>query len=150
MSNFNILVIEDQEGLQDKSTYRVDQTATADSTKTPKNTKMRKILNSFGLREIVWVINLIILVIVVITTAISINRLNFLDEKVEDLTKFMAYERINDLGYFQKLPKKMNYAEGQIACSQIFGHVVEFKWDGTKCGFLFQCKYLLCFASKIP
>ena len=96
---------------------------------------MRKIINAIGLREIVWVI---ILVIVVITTAISVNKLN---EKVENLTKFMAYERINDLGYFQKLSEKMSYADGQIECSKIFGHIVEFKWDGSKCGFIFKCKY---------
>ena len=139
MSNFNILVIEDQEGLDKSTTYRVAQSASDDNAKTQKSTKMRKILNAIGLREIVWVI---ILVIVVITTAISVNRVNYLNEKVENLTKFMAYERINDLGYFQKLSKKMDYAEGQMACSQIFGHVVEFKWDDTKCGFIFQCKYI--------
>ena len=87
MSNFNILVIEDQEGLDSKSTsYRVAQTTSSDDkTNSKKVTKMRKILNAIGLREIVWVI---ILVIVVITTAISVNKLN---KKVENLTKFMAY-----------------------------------------------------------
>ena len=137
MSNFNILVIEDQEGLDSKSTsYRVAQTTSSDDkTNSKKVTKMRKILNAIGLREIVWVI---ILVIVVITTAISVNKLN---KKVENLTKFMAYERINDLGYFQKLSEKMTYADGQIECSKIFGHIVEFKWDGSKCGFIFKCKY---------
>ena len=137
MSNFNILVIEDQEGLDSKSTsYRVAQTTSSDDkTNSKEVTKMKKILNAIGLREIIWVI---ILVIVVITTAISVNKLN---EKVENLTKFLAYERINDLGYFQKLSEKMNYADGQIECSKIFGHIVEFKWDGSKCGFIFKCKY---------
>ena len=79
MSNFNILVIEDQEGLDSKSTsYRVAQTTSSDDkTNIKEVTKMRKILNAIGLREIVWVI---ILVIVVITTAISVNKLN---EKVD-------------------------------------------------------------------
>ena len=64
MSNFNILVIEDQEGLDSKSTsYRVAQTTSSDDkTNSKEVTKMKKILNAIGLREMIWVIILVIVV----------------------------------------------------------------------------------------
>ena len=39
---------------------------------------------------------------------------------------FEYYKRIDPFGFFQKSPAKMNFNEGQIFCSKIHGHIIEF------------------------
>ncbi len=36
------------------------------------------------------------------------------------------FQRIGNYGYFQMLDEKLSYNDGQIACSKLFGHIVEF------------------------
>ena len=36
------------------------------------------------------------------------------------------FQRFGKYGYFQKLDEKMSYNDGQIACSKLFGHIIEF------------------------
>ena len=39
---------------------------------------------------------------------------------------FEYYKKIDPFGFFQKSPAKMNFNEGQIFCSKIHGHIIEF------------------------
>ena len=39
---------------------------------------------------------------------------------------FEYYKKIDPFGFFQKSPAKMNFNEGQIFCSKIYGHIIEF------------------------
>ena len=94
----------------------------------------------------------IILILGILSLALSIHslkELNSLDEKVakglEDLNielestiaenkLYYGFERVGKYGYFLKLEgkkedkvvsKKMNYSEGQKACSKLYGHILE-------------------------
>ena len=61
---------------------------------------------------------------------------NIRNEKLNQLTKDVesasTYHKIGEFGYFQKLNKNKTYAEGQKACSQNWGHIVEFS-TSTSC-----------------
>ena len=109
-----------------------------------KNSRIKSIQKGFTMcccREIVIII-LIILVIALTAVSLTyakernilrekIHQLkeigNIRNEKLKQLTKDVeSYKKIGEFGYFQKLNKNMTYTEGQIACSQTWGHIVEF------------------------
>ena len=64
------------------------------------------------------------------------NALKDLNTRIESLKHFRhvkdsvdtatnQFEKIEYFGYFKKLEKKMNYADGQKACSKLFGRIIE-------------------------
>ena len=53
------------------------------------------------------------------------DALKDLNAHVESLKSYHQFEKIEQFGYFKKLAKKMNYEDGQKACSKMFGHIIE-------------------------
>ena len=108
--------------------------------------RIKSIKNGFTIccREIVIIILIILVIGLTAVSLIYAKERNILREKIHDLTEIgnirneklnqltedvesaSTYQKIGDFGYFQKLNKNMTYAEGQIACSRTWGHIVEF------------------------
>ena len=71
------------------------------------------------------------------------NALKDLNTRIESLKHFRhvdtttvdtttnQFEKIEYFGYFKKLEKKMNYADGQKACSKLFGRIIEGEYKST-------------------
>ena len=46
-------------------------------------------------------------------------------EKVHSKNSYANYVRVGDFGYFQKLDDKMSYEDGQAACHELHGNIIE-------------------------
>ena len=46
-------------------------------------------------------------------------------EKVHSKNSYANYVRVGDFGYFQKLDDKMSYEDGQAACHELHGKIIE-------------------------
>ena len=46
-------------------------------------------------------------------------------EKVHAKNSYANYVRVGDFGYFQKLDDKMSYEDGQAACHELHGKIIE-------------------------
>ena len=66
-----------------------------------------------------------------------------LEKSIESLKHFTSFERIAEFGYFLKLKEKMNFKDGQIACSKIYGHIIEFDERYSNCSSKFYSKALV-------
>ena len=74
--------------------------------------------------------------------------MNHLENSIESLKQFTSFERISEFGYFLKFEEKMNFKDGQIACSKIYGHIIEFDERYSNCSSKFYFNFKLCI-SKI-
>lgn len=67
--------------------------------------------------------------------------MNHLENSIESLKQFTSFERISEFGYFLKFEEKMNFKDGQIACSKIYGHIIEFDERYSNCSSKFMFYY---------
>ena len=64
------------------------------------------------------------------TSTQLLNTSSTLDHVLTDFDELIElvgqYRKISDFGHFYRLPKLMNYHDGQTACEKVHGHILEF------------------------